>query len=257
VTKRKKYVSDSVKQLHVPHEIKPDRKNACEFGVFTRRKDMNLSLVQFSELAARASVRVEKIKVFCRGPYVPTADVQKKFGTLTQKNRRYFFRNSCLRARIRRDCVRTNPDWKSHPCGIEERIGIASQELLEFFVCKYSHCSLGRKNQTDLDVDGVRILDYAGEVIVNQGKSISAIVEGLVRPAYEFIVAQEQRFIATGDAKLIPRYRSARPYFESRLPLWGLTKIESRVLADPDQTVGEGRRVRVYFNPRRFGDYES
>ncbi|MGA9889258.1 MAG: hypothetical protein WBQ31_17280, partial [Candidatus Acidiferrales bacterium] len=44
----------------------------------------------------------------------------------------------------------------------------------------------------------------------------------IVRPAYEFVLAEQRRIKATGDAKLVERYDLFRKYFESRLPLWGI-----------------------------------
>jgi hypothetical protein len=44
----------------------------------------------------------------------------------------------------------------------------------------------------------------------------------MVRPAYEFVLEEQNRIDRTGDAKLATRYQALRSYFESRLPLWNL-----------------------------------
>jgi hypothetical protein len=75
---------------------------------------------------------------------------------------------------------------------------------------------------TKMDTDGERFLDYLGEVMANIAKPEDA--KHIVQPAYDFVVAEQQRFLSTGDLKLSERYRLLRVYFESRLSLWGLAK---------------------------------
>jgi len=70
------------------------------------------------------------------------------------------------------------------------------------------------------DSDGEMILDYLGTAVVENAKAGQA--ETMVRPAYEFVLAEQKRVIAEGDAKLIQRYEKLRSYFESRLHLWGI-----------------------------------
>jgi hypothetical protein len=75
------------------------------------------------------------------------------------------------------------------------------------------------------DTDGTRILDYLGIVMV--GASPHGYGQRVVRPAYEFVLAEESRLTAEGDHKLAERYASLRSYFESRLSLWGLSAWKS------------------------------
>jgi hypothetical protein len=72
------------------------------------------------------------------------------------------------------------------------------------------------------DADGKRILDYLGQTIVDNAAPGGNQRDHLVRPAYEFVLAEQQRIEAAGNAKLIERYGLLRRYFESRLPLWGI-----------------------------------
>ena len=73
------------------------------------------------------------------------------------------------------------------------------------------------------DSDGKRILDYLGEFVFRN--SVPAHVDEAIRPAYEFVLSEQKRLTAKGSSKLIERYGSLRSYFESRLPLWGLTDV--------------------------------
>ena len=73
------------------------------------------------------------------------------------------------------------------------------------------------------DSDGKRILDYLGEFVFRN--SVPAHVDEAIRPAYEFVPSEQKRLTAKGSSKLIERYGSLRSYFESRLPLWGLTDV--------------------------------
>jgi len=74
------------------------------------------------------------------------------------------------------------------------------------------------------DRDGKRILDYLGEFVFQN--SVPAHVDDAVRPAYEFVLSEQKRLMAEGNAKLIERYASLRSYFESRLPLWSVPVIK-------------------------------
>jgi hypothetical protein len=77
----------------------------------------------------------------------------------------------------------------------------------------------------ETDADGNRILDYVGSVMVEH--STAGHAEHMVQPAYEFVLAEEKRLISEGASELVARYGSLRRYFESRLPLWGLSKREA------------------------------
>jgi hypothetical protein len=70
------------------------------------------------------------------------------------------------------------------------------------------------------DTDGNRILDYLGPIMVEH--SLPGHAEQMVKPAYEFVLAEEKRLISDGPPKLVERYGLLRNYFESRLPLWGV-----------------------------------
>lgn len=71
------------------------------------------------------------------------------------------------------------------------------------------------------DRDGQRILDYLGPVSAELISRLEA--NTLVRPSYEFVVAEQQRFLSEANTKLGTRYGLLRSYFESRLSQWGLT----------------------------------
>ncbi len=70
------------------------------------------------------------------------------------------------------------------------------------------------------DSDGERILDYLGPILAELMKPGEA--KTMVQPAYDFILAEQQRLLSIGDAKLVERYTLLRRYFESRLPQHGL-----------------------------------
>jgi hypothetical protein len=73
--------------------------------------------------------------------------------------------------------------------------------------------------------DGKSILDYLGAVVVES--SAPEDKEHMVRPAYEFVLAEQKRLIAEGNAELINRYAMLRRYFESRLSLWSIPETKS------------------------------
>jgi hypothetical protein len=71
-----------------------------------------------------------------------------------------------------------------------------------------------------IDTDGKRILDYLGPVVVgNAGPDHGKL---MIQPAYNFILAEQQRILAKGNPELIGRYVLLRSYFESRLAPWGV-----------------------------------
>jgi|SRR5436309_59199 len=70
------------------------------------------------------------------------------------------------------------------------------------------------------DTDGQSILDYLGPVVL--GNSVPAHKDSIIRPAYEFVLAEQQRLAAAGNLKLVERYGLIRQYFESKLQLWGV-----------------------------------
>ena len=75
------------------------------------------------------------------------------------------------------------------------------------------------------DEDGNRILDYLGAVVVEH--SVPEHAAQMVKPAYEFVIAEQKRLISEGTSELVARYGLLRGYFESRLPLWGLGVSQS------------------------------
>jgi hypothetical protein len=75
------------------------------------------------------------------------------------------------------------------------------------------------------DTDGKRILDYLGAGVVEN--SAPGDKESMVQPAYEFVLAEQNRLIGEGNAELIERYASFRSYFESRLSLWSIPARKS------------------------------
>ena len=70
------------------------------------------------------------------------------------------------------------------------------------------------------DTDGERILDYLGPVLADLMKPGEA--KTMVQPAYDFVVAEQQRLLSVGDAKLGERYTFLRRYFEFRLAQLGI-----------------------------------
>jgi hypothetical protein len=72
------------------------------------------------------------------------------------------------------------------------------------------------------DTDGKRILDYLGHTIGQHAGPGGRHREHLVKPAYEFVLAEQKRVVAAGNDKLIARYEAFRGCVESRLSLWGI-----------------------------------
>ena len=75
------------------------------------------------------------------------------------------------------------------------------------------------------DTDGKKILDYLGPIVVEN--SAPGHKEQMVQPAYEFLLAEQNRLTLDGTAELIARYVSFRSYFESRLSLWTIAASKS------------------------------
>jgi hypothetical protein len=75
------------------------------------------------------------------------------------------------------------------------------------------------------DADNRNILDYLGPGIVSVSTPNQADI--LVKRAYHFVLEQHQYWISAGNTKLGERYANLRQYFESRLPLWGLSAAKS------------------------------
>ncbi|ADV83686.1 hypothetical protein [Terriglobus saanensis] len=76
-----------------------------------------------------------------------------------------------------------------------------------------------------VDADGRRVLDYLGPVLSELQGTDDNFKVGMVQPLYAFVLAERERVISNGDAKLITRYDSFRQYVESRLHLWNLQKM--------------------------------
>ncbi len=70
------------------------------------------------------------------------------------------------------------------------------------------------------DTDGQKILDYLGPVVVENAWPDHGKL--MIQPAYNFVLAEQRRMLATGDPELIGRYVLLRSYFESRLGPWGV-----------------------------------
>jgi hypothetical protein len=71
-----------------------------------------------------------------------------------------------------------------------------------------------------IDTDGKRILDYLGPVLKELMKP--ADVKTMVQPAYDFVVAEQQRLSSMADEKLGKRYALLRRYFELHLAQYDL-----------------------------------
>lgn len=54
------------------------------------------------------------------------------------------------------------------------------------------------------DGDGNRILDYLGAVVVEHSAPEHA--DQMVKPAYEFVMAEQKRLISEGTSELVARY---------------------------------------------------
>lgn len=72
------------------------------------------------------------------------------------------------------------------------------------------------------DIDGKRILDYLGSGIMSQAKPGEADI--LVKPAYQFVLDEQRRWLSMGNTRETERYTILRQYFEARLPALGLSR---------------------------------
>jgi hypothetical protein len=73
---------------------------------------------------------------------------------------------------------------------------------------------------TTVDADGRRILDYLGPGIANIATPDQA--NTLVKPAYQFVLDQQEDWLSKGNTQLSGRYALLRQYFESHLSSWGI-----------------------------------
>ncbi|MCX7012640.1 MAG: hypothetical protein NTW86_08785, partial [Candidatus Sumerlaeota bacterium] len=65
--------------------------------------------------------------------------------------------------------------------------------------------------------DGLAMLDFLGHGMQTIAREA---VTGLVKPGFEFVVAEQERWTNLGDLKLAARYGRLRSYYESRLSIW-------------------------------------
>jgi hypothetical protein len=70
------------------------------------------------------------------------------------------------------------------------------------------------------DNDGQAALDYLGAAV--KGALAGGFQPSRVQVAYDFVVAQEAKWVAQGNTTLVDRYRAVRSYFASRADIWGL-----------------------------------
>lgn len=82
---------------------------------------------------------------------------------------------------------------------------------------------------TAVDADGKRILDYLGPVLSELPGSESKFMNGMVKPLYKFVIAEQERINRLGDPKLAARYGNFRNYVESRLHLWGVEEADQNL----------------------------
>jgi|ERR1017187_515761 hypothetical protein len=101
---------------------------------------------------------------------------------------------------------------------------------------------------TTLDADGRRILDYLGPGIASTSTRTQA--NTLVKPAYQFVLDQQEHWLSKGNTRLSGRYAILRQYFESRLALWGLRarrpsmpKETLEHLNNVEKVIGEAKRL--------------
>ena len=76
------------------------------------------------------------------------------------------------------------------------------------------------------DKDGRQILDFLGPVLANVSKQSDSNI--LVQRAYQFVLDEQERWLAMGNTKECGRYTVLRRYFEERLHLWGLVHEKRR-----------------------------
>jgi hypothetical protein len=106
--------------------------------------------------------------------------------------------------------------WKYWSSGIEEfeKLANPAGEAMVKLI-------RSQMNLVTEDADGRRILDYLGGFFANIATPDHA--SRMVKPAYQFVMDQEAHWLSKGNAQLSGRYAILRRYFESRLPLWGLS----------------------------------
>lgn len=95
-------------------------------------------------------------------------------------------------------------------------------------------CELIKKSVafTCFDGDGRRVLDYLGKFV--RSIALPGAASNVIEPAYKFVVAEHEKWVANGDTKLGERYAQLRKYFESRLTLWELPINHSLGRSDVD-----------------------
>ena len=70
------------------------------------------------------------------------------------------------------------------------------------------------------DSDNRFIVDFLGEA--SKGISGGPIMD-MVKPLYDFVRNEHDRFLQLGDQKLVERYAALLKYVTSRLPIWGVS----------------------------------
>lgn len=73
------------------------------------------------------------------------------------------------------------------------------------------------------DIDGYCIVDFLGKGLRSLfSQDDVAMLAEMVRPAYNFVQSEANRFRKDGNSKLAVRYHLLKQYIESRLPIWGI-----------------------------------
>ena len=70
------------------------------------------------------------------------------------------------------------------------------------------------------DADGKLVIDFLGHA--TRQMSEAPIVD-MVKPLYEFVRGEHEKFSQLQDKKLTARYKRLLDYVVSRLPIWGVT----------------------------------
>lgn len=87
------------------------------------------------------------------------------------------------------------------------------------FAKKYA---VGSKNLICQEHDGVRVLDYLG-------KGVRSLKGGVkprwVKKGYQWVIQEHEKYIKSKNYELAGRYSLLRQYMESRLTLWGISKV--------------------------------
>jgi hypothetical protein len=72
--------------------------------------------------------------------------------------------------------------------------------------------------------DGRRILDYLAEPLATfKADSKEQFINGILKPAYEFVRNQPEKWRSEGNHKLLDRSNRLLRYFESRVGIWNLS----------------------------------